>query len=147
MSRKAAKTPPRKGSVAKNSKSTQPAAPSEPRRPLHGILRRLLNLPRLIRITFVAITALLIALILTPLITDAHWRYAYTFDTYYAPAVITILFACIMYVVGWRLIVGTPGEPIEPRKAHLWYFAVIGCILLAGLAWIVVTAIPAFMEA
>lgn len=152
MSRKTmtkGKSRPRKRSdstpSAANAQGT--SASKSPRRPLYHLLSQLLGWPRLARITFVAISSLLMALFLTPLLTDVHWRFAYTLDTYYAPAVLTILFACVMYIVGWRLIVGTPGEPPQPRPALLGYFVVMLFVLLAALAWIVVTAIPAFMEA
>lgn len=133
---------------AKSRPGKQPATTSQsPRRPLHALLTWLLGWPRLARIAFVITTSLLMTLFLTPLLTDVHWRFAYTLDTYYAPAIIAILVTCVMYIVGWRLVVGTPGEPPQPRPALLGYFAVMLIILLAGVVWIVVTAIPAFMEA
>lgn len=148
MSRKAAakvKTRSPKRSSTDTTQQTNVSKP--PQRPLHGLLMWLLGWPRLTRIAFVAITSLLMAFLLTPLLTDLHWRLAFTLDTYYAPAIVTMLFACIMYLAGWQLVVGTPGETPQLRPALFWYFGVMLLVLLISLVWIVTTAIPAFMEA
>jgi hypothetical protein len=114
-----------------------------------GLMRALawpLRPPRLARIAFVMFGALLSALILTPLATELHGRFfaASVGDT--APALAAMGLTFAMYIFGWLTLVGTRGEPPAPGFGLLVYLLLTLLILLAGLAWFIVNALPALTQ-
>jgi len=100
----------------------------------HRLIGWVLNLPRVARILMVALFALSVTLILTVLVT-------YQLEiTLHLPreVVVGLVFistgmGAVMYIFGWRFIVGTVGEHPPIRAAALWYVLVGVMVFLVAL--------------
>lgn len=102
---------------------------------------RLLSLPRITRIAIALFFALMLTLALSPWIDWLYIRYFFTAESVIAPSLISTGAGCGMYIAGWILLVGTPGQELPARRALLWYVVlgmaaavVVGILLLQGIS-------------
>ena len=96
---------------------------------------RLVALPRLARIMIVVFFALMMVLLISPLVDFLYIRLFYTAETIILPSLITITCGCIMYILGWRIYVGTVDSIPSADKRVLLYFVVglISTVIVVGL--------------
>ncbi len=87
-------------------------------------IRWLLSLSRFTRILFAGLFSIFVALALFPVIDYIWLRFFFSMETRVVPALIITGIALVMYLAGWQLIVGAPGERPPARKAIIWYFGV-----------------------
>lgn len=94
----------------------------------------ILALPRILRIVISAVFALALVLVIFPFIDWVYYTYFFSMETRGVPAYIIAACGLVMYLVGWRTIVGTHGEKLSPRRWTGWY-------LISGLILVVIAAI------
>lgn len=97
------------------------------------IATTVLNLPRITRILIAGVYALATVLAITPIVDEIYLANFFTEDTTWLPAMITASIGLFVYMIGWRIIVGTVGETILPSNSVTWY-------LIAGLFAILMVA-------
>jgi hypothetical protein len=98
------------------------------------LVRQVLDLPRLARLALAGVVALVVTLAVSPLVDNIYLRYFFTFETRGLPAMVTVVFGIIAYVLGWWLIIGMAGEQPRARKAVIWYLAAAAALLVWVLA-------------
>ncbi len=104
-------------------------------------LRWLLHLPRLVRIILIAIPALAVTLIFTPIVDTIYLRFFFSMETRMAPSIITAGIALLMYLIGWVVLVGTPGEVQQERRALRWYVGASVLLIVLASIWFTYLAI------
>ena len=120
------------------SASKRSAHPRPRGEPLHiYVVRRILHLPRPARMALVALFGLAATFAIFPLVDSIYLRYMFTVQTRSIPSFVSVGAGLGMYVLGWRLVVGTVGEEQAVRPAVLWYcalgFALILLIVILAL--------------
>jgi hypothetical protein len=120
-------------SVPKHSPHPRPR-----REPFHNyVVRRILNLPRPARMALVALFGLAATFAIFPLVDSVYLRFLFNEQTRQIPAYVSVGAGLVMYVLGWRLVVGTAGEEQLVRPTVLWYcvvgFAMILLIIILTL--------------
>lgn len=75
-----------------------------------------------------AFFALMVVILLFPLVDHVYLRFFFTLETSMIPSLVSVGFGSLMYVVGWRIYVGTVNTTPPAEKSVLWYF-VIGTIV------------------
>lgn len=103
--------------------------------PSQDITSRILGLPRLGRIIFIALPALALAIISAPIIDMIYLAYFYTEETVVIPSLIVALFSAIMYFIGWWLVVGIAGEIPQKTPALQRYLQVCTVVILLAIFW------------
>lgn len=91
------------------------------------IIQRFIALPRIVRVIISAFFAVATTLAISPLIDYIYLQYMFTFETRILPSLVTVTLGCLMYVIGWRIYVGTVNTIPQARIHVLWYF-VIGIV-------------------
>lgn len=91
------------------------------------LVQRLISFPRIVRVVICAFFAVAITLAISPLIDYIYLQYMFTFETRILPSLVTVALGCVMYVIGWRIYVGTVNTIQQARIHVLWYF-VIGVV-------------------
>ena len=107
----------------------------------YRLVERLVSLPRWARIGLAAVFALLLTLLLMPVIDSIYMEYFYSPDTRDVAAYVASAFGVVMYVTGWRLIVGFTGESPKVSPAVLWYVSLGAAASLIALALFVFGAV------
>ncbi len=102
-----------------------------------------LKRPRLARIIAVAVFALAVTLVISPMVDYLYLRFFYTDETRILPSLVTAAFGILVYFLGWWLLVGTVGEPRPARPAVLVYVT-LGII---ALCLVIVLAVSGFTAA
>lgn len=92
------------------------AAPPEQPRPIRPTLRLeplagwIVTRPRLARILLVALFSLAVVLLAFPVVDDVYINLFFNEATRILPSLVAAGLGAVMYIVGWRLIIGTRGE-------------------------------------
>jgi hypothetical protein len=130
-SRAKAPAPPTVVSAKAAAPSTSPApAPAPAAAPLWKIpplVPWLLALPRPARLGIVVAFSLALSLAIFPLVDQVYLTFSQTYSL--LPSFVSMLLGGAMYVVGWRYLVGTAGEPPAPSFIAFVYF-IIGILAL-----------------
>lgn len=116
--RKEAKTPPKRTRLDRFAQS---------------LVERVLGLSRLTRVILSGIFALAVILVIRPIIDLIYLDYIYIHypETNALPAWLAAIIGIVMYGVGWRLIVGVPGETMSVRRSVFYYlFIGIGSLVV-----------------
>jgi len=100
-------------------------------------INRLVGLPRIGRVGLAILFTLAVTLALSPIVDSIYLRYLYTPETALAPALVSVAFGLAMYLVGWQVFVGLPGEPPPARLLILWYVGVGVLALLLVVLWLI----------
>ena len=100
----------------------------------YRLLERLLSLPRIARIWLAGVFALALTLLLIPVIDGIYLEYLYSPDTRDVAAYVAAAIGVVMYLIGWRLIVGFAGESPRVNRAVLWYVCFSAAVSLIALA-------------
>jgi hypothetical protein len=110
-------------------------------RPMPPVLvtlaERVLRLPRALRVLIAGVFALLTTLLLTPIIDLIYVNNFFNPSTVILPALVACSIGLVVYVIGWRLIIGTVGETLMVRPATLIYL-IAGVLALALVVILVV---------
>ncbi len=114
-------------------KSTYPRSGSEPA--WQTLAAQMLALPRLARILIAAIVALVTVLVASPVVDAIYLRYFYTPDTVIVPSLVAAGLGLLMYLVGWRLIVGTVGANSPISRGVLVYMVSGVLLTIAAAVW------------
>jgi amino acid transporter len=101
----------------------------------------LARLPRLTRIIMVMIFAVALTFLLMPLVDHTYLTWFFDRETTLLPALISAGAGVVMYIVGWRLLVGYAGETPAMRRGTVLYVLVGTTILLALLVLFVIGVI------
>ena len=105
---------------------------------LLGLTQRIVRLPRGIRILLAGAFAVALTLLVTPLAYSLLRVDFFVADSsqIFAPTLIALVSGLVLYVVGWRLMIGYAGETPTANPALLVYF--LAGILICALALILV---------
>ncbi|MCU0496919.1 MAG: hypothetical protein MUF87_06160 [Anaerolineae bacterium] len=115
-------------------KKSAPIPPADP--PYDAMVRRLLRLPRLLRIILIFVPTFAVTLVIAPVIDALYLRYFFTPETRILPSLVIAGVALVMYMIGWVLIVGTSGEQPEERQAAVWYTIASILTVLLAFMWL-----------
>ncbi len=91
------------------------------------------TLPRITRILIAGVFALASTLAVSPIIDDIYLDNFFTEETRWLPAMITAAIGLFMYLAGWRIIVGTVGEIVQPTRTVVWYL-IVGLVAIFMVA-------------
>jgi predicted cation transporter len=88
-----------------------------------------------VRILLVSFFALATTLAVFPVVDEAYFRFLYNDATRLLPSLVSVGVGIIMYIWGWRLIIGTIGEAQPVRLAAFWYLVIgiLAVLLVIGL--------------
>jgi hypothetical protein len=104
---------------------------------LVSLAERVLRLPRALRVLIAAVFALVATLLLTPIIDLIYVENFFDRSTTLLPALVACAIGMVVYVIGWRLIIGTVGETPIVRPATLIYL-IVGVLALSLVVLLVV---------
>ncbi|MCC6612737.1 MAG: hypothetical protein IT320_04615 [Anaerolineae bacterium] len=93
------------------------------------LVERVLLMPRLARMLVAAVFALSAALLVTPVVDNFYMDHFFSMDTRLLPALVSAGVGMVIYVIGWRLLVGVVGETPSARPATR-NFLIFGVALL-----------------
>jgi hypothetical protein len=102
------------------------------------LVRRVLKLPRSVRIFIAAVFAQAVTFALSPVIDEIYLRYFFNESTRIVPSLVAAAAGLLMYALGWLLMVGTVHEPLPERGAVLWY-CLVGLLAIALVTAMLVT--------
>ncbi|NDJ61908.1 MAG: hypothetical protein GYB67_12330 [Chloroflexi bacterium] len=95
------------------------------------VVEQIVEAPRLLRIAITLVFAFALTLALTPLVDRLYSENFFSTDTLWLPASVSTGLGVVMYVVGWRLIVGYAGTTPRPHRVILVYMGVgLACLLV-----------------
>lgn len=95
------------------------------------MIRRLLGLPRLVRILLVAMSSLSVVLAIFALVDRIYIQYLLTPETVILPSFVSVGLGLGMYVWGWILLVGQRGKRLPPAKwLGLYLLISVFCIVI-----------------
>lgn len=97
--------------------------------PGDGIVRWVLQLPRLLRILLAGLLAVATTLAIFPVVDHLYVNVMFDPATVILPAFISAAAGALVYLAGWRLIVGTVGDLPPCRRAALFYL-IFGAFIL-----------------
>ena len=99
------------------------------------LVERVLMMPRLARMLVTAVFALAGALLVTPLVDTVYMDNFFSMETRLLPALVSAGLGMIIYVIGWRLLVGVVGEtpPARPATRNYLIFGVVLLVLVVAL--------------
>jgi amino acid transporter len=97
---------------------------------------RILRLPRLIRILAVVFVALLLVMAIFPLVDSLYVAYFFNIETIVLPSLVSVAVGLIVYVWGWRSIVGMVGETPEPKFSAKAFISLALLLVLIDLGLI-----------
>lgn len=104
------------------------------------LISGVLSWPRVMRILTVAILSLSVTLTCSPLVDMIYLRFFFTPETVILPSLVSVGLGLVMYLVGWKALVGTVGEPPPIHNRALWYI-VVGLISLIITAALIVNGL------
>lgn len=102
---------------------------------LTAFVRWVLNRSRLTRVLMVSLFGLATTLAVFPIVDYVYLEHFFNEGTVILPSLVSVGAGIIMYILGWRLIVGTIGEDRPVRPAVFWYTVVgiLAILLVIGL--------------
>jgi hypothetical protein len=137
MSKQQSKTRQQKSATAAQRSKTRRAS----RQPLdHRIAENARRLPRLLRILVTLLFAMAVALDVGLLLYIVEPRFLFAAERSWQTAtiVISVGVGFAMYLAGFRLYIGFPGEAITTaRRALLWYLGIGAAALVVATLWFV----------
>lgn len=101
------------------------------------MLEQLVRLPRLIRVLIVAVFSLVVALAVSPLIDHIYIRFFFSSSTVILPSLVTVAVGSIVYIIGWRIYIGTVNTTPPAENRILWYFGIGAVVTIFVLGLIV----------
>jgi hypothetical protein len=102
-----------------------------------GMVEQVLRMPRITRILISGVFALATTLALSPIVDEIYLSFFLDDTTVWVPALISVSCGLVMYVAGWRLIVGTVGEINQTDRATMIYFGVGFLAIVVVVLWVV----------
>jgi hypothetical protein len=114
-------------------KSTYPRSDSEPF--WLSLASQIVGLPRLARIVIAAIVAPVTVLVASPIVDAIYLRYFYAQETVIVPSIVAAAMGLLMYLVGWRIIVGTAGVNSPISRGLLVYLVCAALLVIAAVVW------------
>lgn len=113
-------------------KGKKPYMPQQPRPPLLesmntrllAFVTQLLRLPRIVRILIASLCGVAITFAIFPIVDWVYLEYFFTESTRILPSFVSVGIGIIIYMIGWRMLVGTVGEEPRVRLAVFWYLVV-----------------------
>lgn len=121
-------------------KGKKPGVGKEPRSlrlswDLTSLVSWVLNLPRSMRILIVSLFSLAVILAVSPRVDGLYLQFFFTESTVWLPSFVSVGIGIIIYILGWRLVVGTRSETPSVRLAVFWYLVVgiLAVLLVVGL--------------
>jgi hypothetical protein len=103
----------------------------EPLLPAPGFTEQALSLARVWRLVMVGVFGLCFTLAVTPLVDNLYTTYFFSMDTRIVPSLVSSALGIVVYIAGWRLLVGMRGEVPKPTRAAFWYL--VAGIVCVGL--------------
>jgi hypothetical protein len=102
---------------------------------------RISQIPRLVRLVLVLLFAAALTLLFSPLIDALYLRYFFPWNEQIVtdvvrllPSIVSAAAGCIMFAIGWVIMVGSPGKSLPRSSRLVVYFA-------AGIALLVVAMV------
>jgi hypothetical protein len=89
----------------------------------HILVESFFGVPRIARMVIVAVFALAVTMVISPIVDRVYLQYFFTQETVIVPALITVIFGAVMYMLGWWLAVGPTFEEVQSHWLVLWYLA------------------------
>lgn len=132
MSRRKAQQPPMQRRMAAPPEKPRPIRPTLKLQPLASWI---VTRPRLHRILLVALFSLAVVLLAFPVVDNVYINLFFSEATRILPSLVAAGLGALMYIVGWRLIIGTRGETpaVHPLVLVYCLFGVIVIILVVIL--------------
>jgi hypothetical protein len=96
----------------------------------------ILNLPRVTRICLVAGIAVYVTLAVSSLVDEIYLRFFFDESTRIVPSFVSVSIGLVMYVIGWKWVIGTIGESPQVETKIMWYFAICAFSLILVLIWL-----------
>lgn len=120
-----------------------PAREREPGLPTQ-IVAAVFAQPRMVRIVVVALFALAVTLVMSPIVDGVYLRYFFSRATRIVPSLVSAAFGSLMYLLGWWLLVGVEVDEVHSRWLVLWYLslgllALLLTIILSIIGYIIGT--------
>jgi hypothetical protein len=100
------------------------------------LIIRILNLPRVARISLIGGFALTTTLAVSPLVDEIYLRFFFDESTRIVPSFVSVSIGLVMYLVGWKWVIGTIGESPQVETKIIWYFAIGAMSLILVLVWL-----------
>jgi hypothetical protein len=112
-----------------HARGKNPLPPNKPRTvriswDLTGFVAWMLARPRTVRFLIVGLFAISVTLAVFPIVDELYIRFLFDEATRILPSFVSTSLGIIMYVFGWRLIIGTIGEVPPVRPAVFWYLVI-----------------------
>lgn len=128
MSRRKAQPPMQRRMAATPTKSP-PKRPTLNLEPLAGWI---VTRPRPTRILLVALFSLAVVLLAFPVVDNVYINLFFNEATRILPSLVAAGLGAVMYIVGWRLIIGTRGETpaVHPLVLVYCFFGIVVIILV-----------------
>lgn len=100
------------------------------------IAERIVAMPRLLRILFVGVFALMTTLALSPIVDEIYIRYFFNMETRAIPYLISTTAGLAMYLTGWQLIVGPVGDDMRVHRRTFWYLGTAILVTMMVNVWL-----------
>ena len=102
-----------------------------------SLASQILGLPRIVRIGLVMAYSVGLTLLLMPLIDNLYLTYFFASETVLVPALLAAGAGVVMYMIGWRLMIGYVGE-LPPERPVIWMYVFLGSLILLLVVTLVV---------
>ncbi len=121
-------------------KRSSPSSPEPSDSAAPRWVSKVLSWPRGVRIALVAGLSLVITLISTPLIDAAYIRFFFQPETVILPSLVSVGAGLVMYLLGWKTVIGTVGELPRSDSGALWYL-ILGVVSLLVAVVLLITGV------
>lgn len=101
---------------------------------MSALWRWLARLPRLARVLWVFVTAVMVVLVLSPLVDRIYIEHFFDEATVIVPSYISVFFGALAYLWGWVSWVGAAGErEIVPTRSGQVFAVFAFCVMVIGI--------------
>ena len=101
------------------------------------LIRKILGLPRLLRIVIISIFALALTAVVFPAVDFAYMEHFFSENTKILPSFVSTGVGIIMYGVGWWLLVGMRGEQ-RPERIGVFFYVLAGILIIAFVVYLII---------
>jgi len=101
------------------------------------LIRKILGLPRLLRIVIISIFALALTAVVFPAVDFAYMEHFFSESTKILPSFVSTGVGIIMYGVGWWLLVGMRGER-RPERIGVFFYVLAGILIIAFVVYLII---------
>ena len=101
------------------------------------LIRKILALPRLLRIIIISIFALALTAVVFPAVDFAYMEHFFSESTKILPSFVSTGVGIIMYGVGWWLLVGIRGER-RPVRIGVFLYVLAGILIIAFVVYLII---------